>query len=138
MASYQSAWRAALAQDLCMCMLGLSGGLGKRGVKRRKLLHHDLVALGHVGVYRLGMLSEVVEARKGFAAMATEWPLSCMFADVTSKMLAAGKDHATVAKASALKHGDIAARLRLLLIGFFQRTIRMRGRRCCSSAVVLW
>lgn len=68
-------------------------------------------------MHGLCMLAKVIEARKGFATVTSERPLARMLAHVTCEMLASGKDHAAIAEAAALKHGDVAASLGLLAVG---------------------
>ena len=87
-------------------------------VERSKMAHHGLVLLLLVGVDGLSMLPEVVKAGELLATMATKRALARVFPgrgqlarrvseravpDMTGKVLASGKNHATVAKTPALE-----------------------------------
>ena len=58
---------------------------GHSSMQRSELLHHLIVLVLLVGVDGLGMLPEVVEARKVFAAVAAKGAFSSMFSSRVSR-----------------------------------------------------
>jgi hypothetical protein len=64
-----------------------TGSSGHGSMKGRQFLHHIIVFILLIGVYRLGMLPQIVETRKVLAAMAAEWTFSRMFSNVPGQVL---------------------------------------------------
>ena len=58
---------------------------GHRGMEGRELLHHPLVLVLLVGVDRLCMLAQVVQARELLPAVTGEWSFPSMFSIQTQK-----------------------------------------------------